>query len=223
MFKFEKYRHYFKAYDKELAGLSPTSILEIGVHSGGSLYYWKERFPTAKILGLDIDPNCIGAEARGITVRIGDQSDKDYIEDLARIYGPFDLIVDDGGHWPYMQKASFEVLWCFLNPNGVYVIEDTHTSYWMKWGGFRRGFYRYIDKMIDQLHGYWNNNKTQITISLDRISIYDSIVFLHKSAVSKEKPELLSQGEGDCRKDTSIKSTAIPVLKWRIKRLFKTR
>lgn len=36
--------------------------------------------------------------------------------------GGFDLIVDDGGHLPLMQRASLEGLWPALRPGGLYVV-----------------------------------------------------------------------------------------------------
>ena len=45
-------------------------------------------------------------------------------------YGPFDIIIDDGGHTMEQQIASIETLFPALNEGGVYLCEDTHTSYW---------------------------------------------------------------------------------------------
>ena len=44
--------------------------------------------------------------------------------------GPVDVIIDDGGHTMNQQKTSFKVLFPYLKSDGVYIIEDLHTSYW---------------------------------------------------------------------------------------------
>ena len=40
-----------------------------------------------------------------------------------------DIIIDDGSHIVYDQVISFKSLFNKLNPGGIYVIEDLHTSY----------------------------------------------------------------------------------------------
>ena len=45
-------------------------------------------------------------------------------------YGPFDIIIDDGGHTMEQQIISIETLFPLLSDGGVYLVEDTHTSYW---------------------------------------------------------------------------------------------
>lgn len=42
--------------------------------------------------------------------------------------GKFDIIIDDGGHLYYQQKATFEVLWEELAPGGLYFMEDLQVS-----------------------------------------------------------------------------------------------
>jgi len=58
----------------------------------------------------------------------GDQSKED---DLSQVFqdGPFDVIVDDGGHSMHQQIVSLRTLFRHVKPGGVYVIEDLLTSY----------------------------------------------------------------------------------------------
>lgn len=51
---------------------------------------------------------------------------------LARIAteaGPFDVVIDDGGHLWGQQLVSLIHLWPAVAPGGLYVVEDLHTSY----------------------------------------------------------------------------------------------
>ena len=121
------------------------SVLEIGVGGtssvsdyeslagGQSLRMWCRYFPKATIVGVDIHPKAI-AEAR-IRFEQGDQSDPKFLERLARTYGPFDVVIDDGSHIGRHTIATFEGLWPAVRPGGFYVIEDIGTSYHPFWEG----------------------------------------------------------------------------------------
>jgi hypothetical protein len=37
-----------------------------------------------------------------------------------------DILIDDGGHERYMQKATLDAIWGHLSPGGVYLCEDVH-------------------------------------------------------------------------------------------------
>ena len=106
-------------------------MLEIGVQGGGSTKLFRDWLGDhAQITGLDIDENCraIGNEDR-ITVEIGDQADVAFLERVIRLHGPWDIILDDGGHTANQIFTSFEWLFPSLNEGGVYLIEDTHSFF----------------------------------------------------------------------------------------------
>lgn len=114
----------------------PITLLEIGVSGrhdqvvGSSLWLWKEYFPNATIIGLDIDPFCKQYERPGIHIEIGNQSnpvDLDRVKKLAP--NGFDVIVDDGSHVNKYTLMSFWHLFPWLNKGGFYVIEDLGCSY----------------------------------------------------------------------------------------------
>lgn len=108
---------------------SATSVLEIGVKGGSSLRTWKEFFPNAEIHGIDIDQNCLQEVEKRITVWIGDQADGEFLKSVTPIAAPFDLIIDDGSHKIEDQTFSFKHLFPSLKAGGLYVIEDTASSY----------------------------------------------------------------------------------------------
>lgn len=140
--KSSEIHNYCEKYEKWLPfnRLEPLTILEIGVLDGASLATWREYYPNAKIVGIDIMESCKQYEnqANEIFVEIGSQDDAEFLRRVSEKWGPFDLIVDDGSHINRHVIASFNSLIDYLKPEGVYVVEDAGTSYWEEWeGGFR--------------------------------------------------------------------------------------
>jgi hypothetical protein len=134
----DKYwRHsYTHLYDRHIGkfqkGGHTKKILEIGVKTGVSLMLWHDAFPAGLIYGLDRDPEKCDRKIRKrrrIKVIKGDQTDKELLHKIARKYGPFHVVIDDGSHNPKHQNISFNVLWEYMEPGGVYVIEDAQCSF----------------------------------------------------------------------------------------------
>jgi len=105
---------------------SPKVVLELGVHEGGSLEWIKSKLapnPDSKVFGIDIKlPN--REYSCGIEAMIANQAN---IQDLQRVIsytGPLDLIIDDASHGFPETKISFEFLWDYITPGGIYAIED---------------------------------------------------------------------------------------------------
>ena len=130
-----KLAHYFPIYDKVFRDFTEKQVrmLEIGVRNGGSLCMWDLHFKNAElILGIDITESCSDVQSKlsdKVKIEIGDQADEAFLTHIGKTYGPFDIILDDGGHQFHQQKISFETLFPYLSENGVYMVEDTHTSY----------------------------------------------------------------------------------------------
>lgn len=154
----DKWLHYFEIYDRFFSKYreKKMKMLEIGVSKGGSLQMWKNYFgKKATIVGVDIDPNCKAFEEENILIEIGSQEDRRFLQSLVKKYGPFDIVLDDGGHTMKQQITSFEELFPAVNNGGVYLCEDCHTSYWRghKGGVKRRGtFIEYMKDRIDDLN-----------------------------------------------------------------------
>ncbi len=157
-----KWRHYFPFYEEILAPYlgRPVRLLEIGVFRGGSLQMWTRYLPEGStVVGLDIDPACARfdrPEAR-CHVRIGDQSDPDFLAAVVREFGPFDIVIDDGSHFASHMIASFNALFLDgLAAPGLYVVEDTHSNYWDL--PFRDQPYTFMDyakDLVDLLHAHY--------------------------------------------------------------------
>ena len=129
---------YGAAYEKYFTPLrvNNLTLLEIGVSIHGdsapSLMAWKEFFPNAYILGMDIYDYTM-FESERVHVEVGNQGK---IEDLERVslrHGPFDIIIDDGSHYAGHQLVSFMKLFNSLKPDGIYVVEDLHIPGAMPW------------------------------------------------------------------------------------------
>jgi len=103
------------------------NFLEIGVRNGQSIKMWSEFFPKAKIIGVDIDPNCKQYESDNVDIHIGSQEDVDFLNSLVAKYGSFRVILDDGSHINSMIIKSFKALQ--YHATDFYIIEDLRNSY----------------------------------------------------------------------------------------------
>ncbi len=128
---------YTRVYERYLEPLRDRelSFLEIGVQKGASVKMWEEYFPNSRIWGIDIKPDCEQYASERISIRIGDQTDRGFLRELAAEAGPFDVVVDDGGHRMEQHRVSLEELWPSLRRGGLYFVEDLHTAYRESFGG----------------------------------------------------------------------------------------
>lgn len=140
-----KGHYYTQHYERHLQHLRDESftLFEIGIgkdigklrKAGSSLWMWRDFFPKAQIVGLDIDDRSYLAGDR-IKVYQGDQSDEALLKRIVAENGPIQVIIDDGSHRPEHIRESFRVLYPLLaDEGGIYCIEDLQTSYWPEWGG----------------------------------------------------------------------------------------
>ena len=126
----EHYEHHFPPAD----GKTTRKLLEIGVQSGGSARAWRQYFGQAlRYTGVDINPMAKRSESpsEGIRIEIGSQLDGDFLREVCAKHGPFDMVIDDGGHSNNMMAYSLETIWnhadACLTARAVYAIEDMHT------------------------------------------------------------------------------------------------
>jgi predicted O-methyltransferase YrrM len=118
-------RHtYTSFYHHLLSNLPIRRVFEIGVAGGASMRMWRDYFPEAEIFGIDNDPVHIFQDER-IHTALCDASHLEKLASIAEEFGGnYDLIIDDGSHYPDHQINSFKTLLPFLAPSGVYIIED---------------------------------------------------------------------------------------------------
>lgn len=134
-------------------------LLEIGVNypafPGASLKIWQEYFPNAKIFGFDIT-DCRHFENERVKMFRGDQgSEKELLSMVEKFGANFDIIIDDGSHNDIHQQFTFSVLFKYLSPGGVYIIEDLDTHNTLATEPGQR-------KWLTPKHGY--TNKTLLAL-----------------------------------------------------------
>lgn len=196
----DKWAHYFPAYESHFERFidRPILFLEIGVSQGGSLQLWKEYLgPYATIVGIDINPGCAKYEEDQIHVRIGSQSDTDFLASVLEEFGCPDVILDDGSHKMSDVQKSFECLYPRMQPDGVYFVEDMHTAYWDNFGGGlnRPGtFIEMSKRLVDELNGEWVGGTTNSDFTATTLSMhfYDSCVVFEKG--SRGRPRQIQRG-----------------------------
>jgi len=201
-----KWAHYFDVYERELNTLQGRDIrfLEIGIFKGGSIPMWTRFFgPGAHMVFADIDPACRALGEAGTHIEIGDQSDPAFLAELAAKHGPFDVIIDDGGHQMDQQITSFEGLWPHLSDGGLYIVEDTHTSYWPGFGGGYRApssFIEYAKGLIDKMHSWYTDQDDlfpfdDMARQMRNVRFHDSIVVIEKH-LKPEAPVTVTSQNG---------------------------
>lgn len=131
---FHDYTQIYSQYFHELKD-KPLTFLEIGIYKGNSVKLWEKYFPVADLHFIDITPRKIEYNSTRSHYHFLDQTDALVLTDLGNSIGPFDIIIDDGGHTMVQQITSFKALFPFIKSGGIYVIEDLHTSYWSAYGG----------------------------------------------------------------------------------------
>lgn len=133
-----KWTHYFPIYEKWFSPYRDKDIVfvEVGVFKGGSIQMWKNYFgKRAKIVGVDIDPNCKRFEEEQISIEIGSQEDPNFWAAFKEKYPRVDILLDDGGHKMNQQIVTFREMFPHIKDGGLYMCEDCHTSYWNDYGG----------------------------------------------------------------------------------------
>ena len=198
-----KWQHYFGIYDRHFSRFrnKKVTILEIGVHKGGSLELWRKYFgENCEIIAIDINPQCKRFENSFTKIFIGSQEDKAFLQNLKKQIPKVDILIDDGGHMMNHLRVTFDELYDWVAEDGVYLAEYLHTCYWPDFeGGFRRSnsFIEYTKDLIDQLNAWHSQQKrfkiSEFTRTTHSMHYYDSIVVFEKSKM--EKPFHLYAGK----------------------------
>ncbi|MCX6785482.1 MAG: class I SAM-dependent methyltransferase [Candidatus Komeilibacteria bacterium] len=172
------------------------NLFEIGVGGGPSSYFganslrmWKKYFPFGKIFSLDIHEKSSFQENR-IIIFQGNQIDKDFLNKIAAEMGELDIIIDDGSHMNAHVIETFNILFPKLKDGGIYVIEDTQTSYLEEYGGDSRDLNNpqttmsYFKSLTDSLNSqefvipdYERNYFAKKIISMH---FYHNLIFVYK-------------------------------------------
>lgn len=187
-----KWLHYFDVYHRHLQRFrgQACTLVEIGVFHGGSLQLWRKYLgDQARIIGIDVNPECAHIKEPGIDILIGSQSDRGFLQRVREQVGPIDILIDDGGHRMEHLMVSFQELFPAIRESGVYLAEDLHTCYWREYGGGYRNpfsFIEYAKQHIDQLNARYSRdagsfNVDAFTRSAASMHFYDSMLVIEKA------------------------------------------
>ena len=205
---FDHWKEYATKYDFHLQQLfdkMPKTglfrMLEIGVQSGGSVEVWKSFFSQRPFyyVGMDIDERCKRSEdvSQNIFIEIGSQLSVQDLLQICKKHGPFDIIVDDGGHTSTMMNTSLCTLFpsdLCMAPNSLYVIEDMHTMMFKGYSKHLMDIPNMAAEIFHKMHYYWSSSgmvdhnfvKSQHSPDkewadrVESISLYNSMMFIHR-------------------------------------------
>ncbi len=198
---------YYKKYDEFLDRhkIEPVSILEIGTHKGESSKVFSQRFPSSKILAVDLDTSLANFnDFNNIFYENIDQTDSSKFTNLIESFFPdgIDLVVEDASHFGYFSHLTFKIVFPHLKEGGAYFVEDWGTGYWDSWPDGSR--YQEFDILTD------GNNLPKRIPSHDfgMVGFVKSLVDLtHEGAIKanqndpssrKSRLRILEFGEGVC-------------------------
>ena len=203
-----KWSHYFAIYDRLFANYVGKEItfVEIGVGEGGSLFLWRALFgASARIIGIDLNPEAKKLESHGFEIVIGNQSDPAFWNDFFNEKGKVDIVLEDGGH-TYVQQiqTSISVL-DWLKPGGLLVVEDTHTSRFSGFGFRGHSFTRWAAKLAERLSSEIMSPSGRLGLisKIESVEFYSSIVaFRASSALLAEAPvQVVNKGYSNGNRD----------------------
>lgn len=194
--KWLEYAHHYRKHFPSPGSSTGSAIklLEIGVQSGGSLIEWKRYYGSRSVIvGVDIDPRCSRSNdpGNGIHVVIGSQLDTTFLDSVCDKYGPFDVIIDDGGHTDTMITTSLFHMFprdkC-LSPNGgVYAVEDLHTMVSQQHMRTPQAVtHAIVAEAFLSMHAYWDLDKAKkrysdvFTGNVKGMHLYDSLAIFEK-------------------------------------------
>lgn len=126
----ETNHHYGDTYQRLLEcrfdGLDKVKLMmEVGVADGSSLLAWRDIFPNALCVGLDIHHSDKASDPHDprLEFHLGDQRSRADCERSAA-GRQFDLIVEDATHCLANTMLTLFWLWPFVKPGGLYVVEE---------------------------------------------------------------------------------------------------
>jgi hypothetical protein len=208
LYKSDKLEHgYIEIYDQYFKNIrnNELKILEIGIADGKSLLTWSDYFKNSIIIGIDIHKiNTVEKKLNrnNIKVHQGSQSDEKFINEITKQYRSFDIIIDDGSHLAKDVKKSFNLLFPYLNNNGLYVVEDMQTSYNHFFGGnpfdlkYSNSHMNFFKHLTDSLNYQEIANpfyiKNKYDSKITNISFYHNLVFIKKGINKNESKEVLN-------------------------------
>jgi hypothetical protein len=189
------HHYYTEHYENALNHLrnQHINLLEIGVggyeypdRGGASLRMWADYFPLGNIYGLDIYDKSGVQVQHNVKIFQGSQIDPACLNSILDQIGELHIVVDDGSHHNGHQVFSFEHLFPKLQPNGIYIIEDTETSYWPDYAGSadwedKNTCINYFLDKVHRMHYRTNGFAAgPFEETIESIQFYNNIIIIRK-------------------------------------------
>ena len=134
---------------------------------------------------------------------------------LIKKYKKFDIIIDDGSHFPKDVIKSFKLLFHSLDKNGLYFIEDTQTSYNHYFGGnafdlkyanTQNNFFKHLTDSLNYKEianpFYYRNGYDGL---INNISFFNNIIVISKGINNNKSNIVLNNSYENKRYHTKIK------------------
>lgn len=180
----------------------PITLLEMGFggyefpdKGGGSMKMWADYFtnPAAQLFVSDIyDKNLDGFDSRIKFIKIDPDAPVGIsLSELKAIQT--DIIIDDASHNSKDIINAFYTLFPQLKSKGIYVIEDTQTSYWEVEqyagcadlrGGPTSSTMNYFKHLVDCVNHEYLPDKSLVPAWADTIAsihFYEKMIFIFKN------------------------------------------
>lgn len=181
----DKWSHYFDIYERHLGKFVDKKpvVVEVGVYRGGSAEMWKKYFGEgATIIGIDIDQNIKNYPTEGCTQIIGDQGSPEFWDNFLTQYPEIDVFLDDGSHICSHQILTMQKVWPHIRKGGIFMCEDTHTSYWANYGGGLRvpsNYTNYAKQITDTMNSEYFQGLDRHPDNLAFADFYKEVVGMH--------------------------------------------
>lgn len=169
------------------------TFLEIGVFRGSSARMWAEWFANATILGLDKKLPKGKKFPKNLKLVSADATKQDVVRRIQKRFSRPGVVLDDGSHiWDEQEKA-LKLFWDWLQPGGVYIIEDLHSSSESNFSRERPiPFVSIILRIVEFMHLRGSQREQVLSISpkwfADLLVEVEKVVFISSSALIFKRP-----------------------------------
>lgn len=131
------------------------SNMGINGRPGASLRVWRDYFPNAHVIGVDIDKDILFSENRIETGYIDQTSPETIIAFFNSLdekhRNNFDIMIDDGLHGFDATKCLFENSFSQVKTNGIYIIEDVYDNDVLTFKGYFKQYFTENEALVNYM------------------------------------------------------------------------
>lgn len=133
------------------------------------------------------------AQEKRVRIFQGSQINKSLLSSMLAEIGELEFIIDDGSHVNDHVIKTFEFLFPKLAKGGLYVVEDTQTSYWPEYGGKKdNSFKNKADCLNSQEFNVPDYKRSYFDETIISMHFYHNLIFIYKG-LNNEPSNLLAQ------------------------------